>query len=57
MELLLTVRYFGYCLTLPQFVSVSSIVGCEIEGVANNCEEAGRTAATSAVDILDHHRA
>ena len=43
--------------THPQFVSVGSVVGFEIEGVANGCERGGRTAATSAVDILDHHRA
>ena len=42
--------------THPQFVSVGSVVGFEIEGVANGCERGGRTAATSAVDILDHHR-
>ena len=42
---------------LPQFSSVGSVVGCEIEGVANGCEVVGRTAATSAVDVLDHHRA
>ena len=42
---------------LPQFVSVGSVVGYEIEGVANGCEVVGRTAATSAVDARDHHRA
>ena len=43
--------------TLPQFVSIDSVVGSEIEGVANGCEVVGRTAATAASDILDHHRA
>ena len=41
----------------PQFLSVGSVVGYEIEGVANGYRAVGRTAATSAVDILDHHRA
>ena len=41
--------------THHQFVSVGSIVGLEIEGVANGCEVVGITAATSAVDVLDHH--
>ena len=36
----------------PQFVSVGSVAGLEIEGVANGYEVGGRTAATSAVDIL-----
>ena len=41
----------------PQFLSVGSVVGLEIEGVANGCEGGGITAATSADDVLDHHRA
>ena len=40
-----------------QFFSVGSVGGLEIEGVANGCEGVRRTAATSAVDVLDHHRA
>ena len=40
-----------------QFSSVDSIGGAEIEGVANGCEVLGNTAATSAVDVHDHHRA
>ena len=32
-------------------------MGVEIEGVVNGCEVVERTAATSAVDVLDHHRA
>ena len=44
-------------LALPQFVSAESVVGCEIEGAPNGCEVMGITAATSAVDVLDHHRA
>ena len=43
--------------TLPQFGSIGSVVGSEIEGVANGCELVERTAATSTEDILDHHRA
>ena len=38
----------------PQFVSIVSVVGCEIEGATKGCEVGGVTAATSAVDILDH---
>ena len=45
----------GCSIALPQFVSVSSVVGSEIDGVANNCEGLGITAATSVVDVLDHH--
>jgi len=41
----------------PQFVSVGSVVGLEKEGVTNGSEAIGITAATSTVDILDHHRA
>ena len=43
--------------THHQFVSVGSVGGLEIEGVTNGSEVEGRTAATSAVDVLDHHRA
>ena len=39
----------------PQFDSVGWVGGLEIEGVANSCEVAGRTAATSDVDVLDQH--
>ena len=39
----------------PQFASVGSVGDSEIEDVANDCEVGGRTAATSAVDVLDHH--
>ena len=42
---------------LPQFDSVGWVGGSEIEGVANGCEFFGITAAASAVDVLDHHRA
>ena len=40
----------------PQFISVGSGSGLEIEGAADGCEVDGRTAATSIVDILDHRR-
>jgi hypothetical protein len=40
-----------------QFLSVGCVGGSEIEDVANGCEVVGRTAATTAVDILKHHRA
>ena len=53
-------RVRDFCVNFihPQFASVGSeLRGCEIEGVANDCEFAGSTAVTSAVDILDHHRA
>ena len=43
--------------TYPQFFSVGSVVGHEIEGVTNGCELVRVTAATSVSDILDHHRA
>ena len=45
----------GCSVALPQFHSVVSVVGLEIEGVANGCEELANTGATSAVDVLDHH--
>ena len=34
----------------PQFFSIGSVVGFEIEGVANGCEFVGITSVTSAVD-------
>ena len=40
-----------------QFDSVGSVVGRKVEGVANGCEVGERTAATSAADVLNHHRA
>ena len=40
-----------------QFLSVGSIGGAEIEGVAKGCEGVGRTAASSTVYVHDHHRA
>ena len=49
-------RARGGSITLPQFGSVDSVVGSEIERVPKGCEVVGRTIATSAVDILDHHR-
>ena len=39
----------------PQFHSVVSVVGLEIEGVANGCEIGGITAVASTPDVLDHH--
>ena len=41
---------------LPQFGSVISVVGIEIEGVTNGCEGGEIATATSASDILDHDR-
>ena len=48
-------RSHGAGAALPQFVSAGSVVGCEIEGVADGCDRVGRTAATAAVDVLDPH--
>ena len=47
----------GCTVALPQFGSVGSVVGLEIDGGANGCEVGGITAVTSVVDVLDHHRA
>ena len=40
-----------------QFITIDSVIGYEIESVANSCVGIGRTAATSALDVLDHYRA
>ena len=55
-------RAGGRPIALPQFGSVGSVIGSEIDRVSDRCKEWAitsevETAATSAPDILDHHRA
>ena len=40
-----------------EFYSCVSVVGREIEGIANDCKVVGITGATSISDVLDQHRA